>query len=371
MVTRRGGSDEAPVESIEVGAYDLPTEKPEQDGTAEWNKTTLVTVHLRAGGQRGFGYTYADGATARFIHEILQDVVVDQDAMGIPKILTRMIGKVRNHGRQGVAAMAISAVDVALWDVKAKLLGQPLVKLLGPARSEAAVYGSGGFTNLSLPELRSQLSGWAMQGMRAVKMKVGRDMSADEERVRTAREAIGPDVQLFVDANGAWDRKQALRMAEVFAGHDVRWFEEPVSSDDLEGLRLLRDRAPALLEITAGEYGFHPAYFRRMLEAGAVDVMMADGSRCLGISGLLAVASVCDAFSTPLSAHCAPHLHLHPACSIQRYRHMEYFHDHARIEAMLFDGAVAPEGGVLRPDLSRPGLGVELKREDAQRLARS
>jgi L-alanine-DL-glutamate epimerase-like enolase superfamily enzyme len=123
------------------------------------------------------------------------------------------------------------------------------------------------------------------------------------------------------------------------------------------------------MEIAAGEYGYDLPYFRRMLEAEAVDVLQADATRCAGITGFLQVGALCDAFGISLSAHTAPSLHLAPCCALPRIRHIEYFHDHVRIEQMLFDGAQRPRGdGCLYPDLSRPGLGLELKRPDASRF---
>jgi L-alanine-DL-glutamate epimerase-like enolase superfamily enzyme len=148
----------------------------------------------------------------------------------------------------------------------------------------------------------------------------------------------------------------------------VSWFE-PVSSDDLEGLRLLRDRAPAGMDIAAGEYGYNTFYFRRMLAAGAVDVLQADATRCGGITGFIAAAALCGAEPLPLSSHTAAALHAHLGCALEPVRHAEYFHDHVRIEQMLFDGAPRPVAGRLSPDTSRPGLGLELKRPDAARYA--
>jgi len=263
--------------------------------------------------------------------------------------------------------MAISAVDAALWDLKARLLNLPLVTLLGAVREGVAVYGSGGFTSYSHAQLQKQLAGWVADGITRVKMKIGTDPAADAERVRRAREAIGPNTELFVDANGAYTRKQALAFAETFTEYGVSWFEEPVSSDDLEGLRLLRDRAPTGMNIAAGEYGYDLFYFRRMLDAGAVDVLQADATRCAGITGFLRVGALCEARPLPLSAHCGPSLHAHPCCAVGPVRHVEYFHDHVRIEHMMFDGALTPVNGALRPDLSRPGLGLEFKRADAER----
>lgn len=265
--------------------------------------------------------------------------------------------------------MAISAVDTALWDLKARLLDLPLVTLLGQVRGALPIYGSGGFTNYSNEQLLAQLREWVEQGILRVKMKIGRDKRIDRQRVAAAREAIGEDVDLFVDANGAYSRKQALAQAQAFKEFNVTWFEEPVSSDDLEGLRFIRDRAPAGLDIVAGEYGYDIDYFRRLLDAGAVDVLQADATRCCGFTGFLQAASLCDAHHICLSSHCAPALHLHIGCATAAVQHAEYFHDHIRIERMIFDGVVEPVGGALKPDLTRPGLGLTLKRADAQKFA--
>jgi len=196
-----------------------------------------------------------------------------------------------------------------------------------------------------------------------VKMKVGRNHDRDLARVRSAREAIGKAAGLFVDANGAYTRKQALQFAALFREADVTWFEEPVSSDDLDGLRLIRDRGPAGMEIAAGEYGYDANYFRRMLQSGAVDVQQADATRCGGVTGFLQVGALCAAQSMPLSAHTAPSIHMHLCCSQPSAIHLEYFHDHVRIENMLFDGFEKPRDGELVPDLARPGLGLDIRRD--------
>ena len=347
----------------------VPTDSPEADGTFSWNSTTMVLVEISAGNQTGIGYTYASEAAATLIEKSFSRLLEARDALANTAIWACLRSKVRNIGRPGIASMAISAVDNALWDLKAKLLGAPLAVLLGKCRDRVDIYGSGGFTSYSIPQLQKQLGGWAARGIRMVKMKVGSQPEQDVERLRAARDAVGPKVQLFVDANGAYSRKQALAMADRFANFDVRWFEEPVSSDDLDGLCLVRDRAPAGMEIAAGEYGFDQYYFRRMLEAGAVDVLQADATRCEGITGFMIAGSLAESFHTAFSAHTAPSIHLHACCALPAFRHIEYFHDHARIEQMFFDGAAVPVEGFLAPDLSRPGAGIELKRKDAQRFA--
>jgi L-alanine-DL-glutamate epimerase-like enolase superfamily enzyme len=358
-----------PITRAAVSVFTVPTDGPESDGTLEWTSTTIVIVEVAAGGVSGLGYTYGHKATAALIADMLVPLVRDHDAMDVMGAWIAMTRAIRNQGRPGIASMAIAAMDAALWDLKARLLNVPLVTLLGLARDAVPVYGSGGFTSYSVEQLQRQLAGWVGRGISRVKMKVGRKSAEDDDRVRRVREAIGRDAELFVDANGAYSRKQALAHAEAFAEAGVTWFEEPVSSDDLEGLRLLRDRAPAGMDITAGEYGYDLYYFRRMLDAGAIDVLQADATRCAGITGFLQVGALCDAYNMPLSSHTASALHVHPCCALGRVRHLEHFYDHERIERMLFDGAMEPVDGTLRPDPSRTGLGLELKRADASRYA--
>lgn len=368
-ISMRNSLTKINVEKVKVSTFTVPTDSPEADGTLDWQKTTLVLVEVTAGGKQGLGYTYANDATATLIQKLLAELVTGTDAMSPPAAYESMWRHIRNLGRPGICSTAISAVDCALWDLKARLLDLPLVTLLGQLHKGARVYGSGGFTSYSDRQLADQLSGWVQQGIPSVKMKIGRDARRDIERVRVAREAIGPDTELYVDANGAYSRKQALAQAEAFAEFDVRWFEEPVSSDDLEGLRLLRDRAPAKMDIAAGEYGYDIFYFQRMLQAGAVDVQQADITRCGGMTAFRQISALCQAHNVQLSGHTAPALHTHVACAVPLFKNLEYFHDHVRIERMLFDGLPELIDGELRPDLSRPGTGLELKRADAAKFA--
>jgi L-alanine-DL-glutamate epimerase-like enolase superfamily enzyme len=365
-------SDAVHLDDISVSTFRIPTDAPsESDGTYEWSATTLVLVEASGGGCTGLGYTYADESTAALIHSMLAPIARGMDVMSTAAIWAALVAAVRNLGRSGIASMAISAVDVAMWDLKARLLDTPLLTLLGAVRDAAPVYGSGGFTSYSMKQLCAQLAGWVGDGIPRVKMKIGRDACADVERVIAARSAIGDAAELFVDANGAYERKLALQQAMRFAESRVSWFEEPVYHRDLEGLRLCREHAPPGMEISVGEYGYVPDTFASIIRAGATDVLQADATRCEGITGLLIVDGLCEATGTPLSTHCAQSLHAHPACAAKRVRHVEYFHDHARIEHMLFDGALTPVNGALHPDLSRPGLGLDFKRADAQRFASS
>jgi L-alanine-DL-glutamate epimerase-like enolase superfamily enzyme len=360
---------EVPIERLDVSAYVVPTDGPESDGTLEWHHTLLLLVEAGGGGQSGLGYSYAGYGSAAVVKELLAGVVIGHDALSVEDCWWAMLHAVRNIGRPGAAAMGISAVDAALWDLKARLLNLPLVTLLGSVRDGVPVYGSGGFITYDLDRLTGQLAGWVAKGIPRVKMKVGQNAAQDITRIDAVRRAIGDGPEIFIDANGGYARKEALRVAEAAAVRGVTWFEEPVSSDDLKGLHALRNRMPAPIEIAAGEYGYDPWYFRRMLQAQAVDVLQADATRCCGITGFLKAAALCDAEPLPLSAHCAPALHMQACCAARPVRHIEYFYDHVRIEEMFFDGVIEPVDGLLYPDRSRPGLGLEFKRQDAQRYA--
>jgi L-alanine-DL-glutamate epimerase-like enolase superfamily enzyme len=352
------------IDNVHVSAFTVPTMSPESDGTLEWDATTLVLVQIQAGGKTGIGYSYADVATAQLIAKTLAPKIGGLDALATGAAWHTMVHAIRNLGRPGVCSMAIAAVDNALWDLKGKCLGVSVAVLLGLVRPEIMAYGSGGFTSYTDKELVDQLAGWAQEGLRAVKMKIGRDPAADVKRVKLVREAIGPNVALFVDANGAYTRKQALLQARRFAESGVTWFEEPVSSDDLEGLHLIRDQGPEGMAIAAGEYGYDALYFRRMLSAEAVDVQQADATRCAGITGFMQADALCESHSMPLSAHCAPSIHAHACCAAQRAVNTEYFFDHIRIEKMAFEGAIEAKAGALRPDLSQPGFGLFWKERD-------
>jgi L-alanine-DL-glutamate epimerase-like enolase superfamily enzyme len=349
---------------MKVMTFDIPTDEPESDGTLEWDSTTAVVVEVEADGRTGIGYTYADASAAQLIESKLAPLLAGHDPMSPPRTWLQMRAALRNVGQQGLGAMAISAVDIALWDLKAKLLDVSLADALPRFHDVVPVYGSGGFTSYSLDRLQEQLRGWVEQGMRRVKIKVGRDPAADPERLDAAREAVGPNVELMVDANGAFDRMHALAWAQRYHEEwNVTWFEEPVSSEDLEGMAFVRDHSPPGIAIAAGEYAWDLADLARM--AGCVDVLQADVTRCGGVSAFIRADGIARAHGVPLSAHCAPAVSVHACCACESLIHLEYFHDHTRIESMLFDHVPEPTAGVLTPERERPGIGLSLARAAA------
>jgi len=360
----RGHSTGAAIEEVEAFAYTIGTDVPEADGTAAWSSTTLVTAVVHSQGHTGLGWTYGPPACAHFIRENLRPVLTGLGVMDIPAAWLQMVRAVRNTTRAGVAGYAISALDVACWDLKARLLGVSLTDLLGAAHAEVPVYGSGGFTTYSEEQLTHQLRRWAEEeDIARVKIKIGQDRGTrtdrDLERIHHARQVIGPDVELFVDANGAYSAKQAIRVMHACREARVTWYEEPVSSDDLAGLRLVRENVAA--DVTAGEYGSDVDYFQRMCASGAVDCLQIDATRCGGFTEWLRAAAVAQSHELAVSGHCAPNLHAHVAAATPNLRHLEWFHDHVRIEGMAFDGVLSPLGGSVRPARGLPGHGLVLQ----------
>jgi L-alanine-DL-glutamate epimerase-like enolase superfamily enzyme len=356
------------IESIAARAYTIPTAtEAESDGTLEWDSTSVVVVEVHADGRTGTGYSYCHPSAAQVIESKLASIVEGADALMPQRCWSRMQVQARQLGHAGIAAMAISAVDIALWDLKAKLLDCCVADVLPRFHESVPIYGSGGFCNYSDEQLREQVRDWIGTGFHSIKIKVGRDKDADRHRVEVVRDVVGPDVELMVDGNGAYDVQDALLWAERFREFGVSYFEEPVSSQDLAGLATVRSHAPAGLAVAAGEYGWNLLYFEQMLDAGAVHILQADVTRCGGITNMLRVDGLCKARNMPFSAHCAPAISAHVCCAMESLIHIEYFFDHYRIEGMLFEGTLDPSGGCLTPDRSRTGLGLELKREQVER----
>jgi L-alanine-DL-glutamate epimerase-like enolase superfamily enzyme len=358
---------EMKINSVKTSIYKIPTNSPESDGTFEWHETTLVLVVVTAGNHTGLGFSYGHEAMSYVIHNTFAPLLKNGNPMDVTLLWEKMLEASRNIGSRGVAANAIAAIDIALWDLKAKILKVPLCILWGQIRESIPVYGSGGFTSFTAQQLAQQFEHWKKKGIEKFKMKVGRYPDKDVERVRHARSVIGQSNELFVDANGAYTCKQALEFAQYFREFDVTWFEEPVIADDLTGLHLMRNRAPAGMNIAAGEYSYDIFYFRRMLEAHAIDVLQADATRCCGFTGFFQACHLSRAFNIPISSHTAPSIHVHP-CVTQAYVcHMEYFYDHERIEQMLFEGCPKLENGRLFPHLDRFGHGLELKEKSCRK----
>ncbi len=355
------------IDFFEARAYCIPTDQLESDGTLCWNSTTLVVVFLGSGNVKGMGYTYSDKSLVPLLENMCTKLVLGNPADSHPFILNSLHNNIRNLGDTGLTSMAISAVDNALWDLRARLYDSSLLDFLGISKYSIEAYASGGFTSYSMDQLQKEMSAWRESGFRAVKMKIGREKNKDRERLEITRKAIGESVDLFVDANGAYNSKEALSIARMLIEYDVVWFEEPVWHSDKSGLLFIREHCLAPLRVASGEYGFDLNYFKDLLINKCVDVIQADATRC-GTTGFLQASSLCEAFNIPLSAHTAPSLHMHLCCAVKSAINVEYFHDHARIEQMIFEGAANANNGWLIPDRSAPGNGLLLKHADAERF---
>ncbi len=348
-----------PIEKVTTTVYTFPTPDPEGDGTLEWSSVTAVAVTVHAGGDSGWGWTYSSPAAAAVVNHHLAGVVHGRDAYAVTEGWEAMRRACRNYGTRGLVMQALSAVDIAWWDLKARLLDVPLTDLWGRCRDAVPIYGSGGFTTLSDTQLAEQVAWWRSVGCPAMKIKIGQSwgthIERDLERVRRLSELAGPRVQLMVDANGAYTLGQARRVGHALDGLGVTWFEEPVSSDDLDGLAQLR-RALAC-DVAAGEYAADLYEVRDLLPV--VDCLQLDATRCGGYTGFLRGAALASAHNRDVSAHCAPSLHASVCAAVPHVRHLEWFADHARLEPVLATGIPAVTDGQLTIPAA-PGHGMTL-----------
>lgn len=350
----------AVITAVTTRVYTFPTPEPEADGTLTWEATTAVTVQIDAGPAQGLGWTYSSPAAAAVIHDKLIPAIEGRDPFDIAGCWSTMHRACRNIGTTGLVMQAISAVDIALWDLKAHLLDVSLMTLFGAVRQSVPVYGSGGFTSYTDHQLAEQVQDWAEAGCAAMKIKIGQDWGAatdrDLLRVRQLREYADSDVALMVDANGGYTVGQARRIGLALDDLGVTWFEEPVSSDDLRGLAAVR--ATANCDVAAGEYAADVYAMSRLIPV--VDCLQLDVTRCGGYTGWLRGAALAAAHNLDVSAHCAPSLHAPIAAAIPNLRHVEWFIDHARLEPLLVDGAPTVTGGALHPDPTTKGHGMHL-----------
>jgi L-alanine-DL-glutamate epimerase-like enolase superfamily enzyme len=358
----------ARVEAVHALAHTVPTEVPESDGTFEWDRTTLMLALATSEETTGIGYIYGDAEVAHLVDNVLTPVVVGcgatapaaawekaarrtQRRAGRADGTSHFRGRHRPVGPRGTTSRRAPGVPVRRVPHRLPGLRKRRVHLLPPAR------------------FRAQLAGWVDAGFTAVKIKAGRDQGEDDVRVGAARATLGPEATLMVDANGAYTPAEAVQRAHVFADHGVSWLEEPVTSDDVDGLRFVRDHAPAGMLVAAGEYAFHPWTARQLLQARAVDVLQLDPTRCLGYTGLLMAADAAAAAHVPISTHTAPQLHVHVHAGVRDLQSLEWFHDHERIENLLFAGTALPCEDRAGVDLTQPGNGLTRRDTTAKRAA--
>lgn len=359
-------ADNPPITGVTTAVYTFPTADPEADGTLDWNATTAVTVSLTAGGQTGLGWTYSSPAAAAVVHDKLAGVIHDRPAHAINDGWSAMHRAARNLGTRGLVMQAISAVDIAWWDLRARLLDLPLSVLLGASRADVPIYGSGGFTSQTDAELAKQVDWWHSVGCDAMKIKIGEGwgtrIDRDLARVRRLSELTGGQVALMADANGAYQPGPAARVGAQLDDLGVVWFEEPVSSDDIGGLATVRTAVKC--DVAAGEYAADVYDMGALLPV--VDCLQLDATRCGGYTGWLRGAALAASHNREVSAHCAPSLHACVAAAVPNLRHVEWFADHARLEPLLVDGLPEARAGSLQLAGDRPGHGMTLSRHSEQ-----
>ena len=349
------------ISAIQSDLYHIPLPTVLTDAThGKMRHFAVITVRIRTDcGAEGLGFTYTVGKTggSAVLAMVLDDLVPilhGADPRNIEQLWDRMWWHLHYVGRGGIASFAISAVDIALWDLRAKLAEEPLWRLLGGQDPRAQVYAGGIDLELSLDELARQTEDNLNRGFRAIKMKVGRDNLADDvERVASMRRLLGPDIPLMVDANMHWSVEQAIRASHAFAEHDVYWLEEPTIPDDVEGHR--RIQTEGRLPIATGE-NLHTIYeFQKIIAGGGVSFPEPDVSNIGGITPWMKVAHLAEAHNLPVTSHGVHCLHVHLLAAVPNASFLEAhgfgLEEYIREPVEISDGyAVAPD---------RPGHGVE------------
>lgn len=344
----------------------VPALKPGARGRSQ------LFVHVRTDeGVEGLGQCAGLTATRSLIEDALADVLLGAHPFHIEKLWHDLFWKVRGYGRKGLAFQAISALDIALWDLKAKALGLPLYQLLGPYTESVPVYASGGWTNFSLEELIEEQVGYAARGFKAIKLKVGKDFGQSEgedlARLAAVREAVGEEVEIYVDANNGYTAKQAIRMAGRFEEYNIGWFEEPVLADDIPGLAAVA--AATMTPVATGEHEYTKFGFRDLLMANAADIVQPDVGRVGGVTEWLKIAHMAHAFNRPVAPHAFQLVHLHLACATPNLKVVEYLGTYEESDRIWYRDCPQPEDGLLAPFPDRPGLGLELDPETVRAMS--
>jgi L-alanine-DL-glutamate epimerase-like enolase superfamily enzyme len=343
-----------------------------QDATLRHRDTgrSALFVHIKTdAGAEGLGV--GTPIAREIIERVFKPLLVGQDPLCIEKIWDDMFWRVRGYGRKGVAFCAISAVDIALWDLKARLFGVPLYRLLGPYTDRVPIYGSGGWTSYTEAELVREQMSYVERGIPRVKMKVAKDFGRaereDVKRLAAVRKAVGDDVEIYVDANNGYYAKQAIGMARHLSEYDVKWFEEPVLADDIAGLAAI---ARAIdIPVATGEHEYTRYGFKSLIADGGADIVQPDVGRVGGVSEWMKVAHLAQAFNLPVAPHAVQLVHLHLACCISNLKVVEYLGTVEEGDRIWYTEFPQPRDGYWSPYPDRPGLGLELSPDAVRRFA--
>ena len=322
-------------------------------------------------GLEGLSPSGGGRAGQTLIEGTFKELLVGQDPLNIEKIWDDLFWCVRGVGRKGLAFCALSAVDVALWDLKAKHFNVPLYQLLGPYTDSVPVYGSGGWTNFNTEELVAEQTGYVERGFKAVKMKVGKDFGMSErediQRLAAVREAVGDDIEIYIDANNGYYAKQAIYMGKAFEEYRVGWFEEPVLADDIDGLAAI---AKAIdIPVATGEHEYTKFGFKELIARGGADIVQPDVGRVGGITEWMKVAHLAHAFNLPVAPHAYQLIHLHLACATPNLKVVEYLGIAEESDKTVYKEWSPPKDGMWSPDPNKLGLGLELDPEAVEKYA--
>ena len=348
-----------PIAAVDTALYRIELPVPLSDSThGTMTHFELVTVRIRdSDGAEGVGYTYTTGAGGAAVHALidqgLRPVLLGADAEQIEALWSRMWWKLHYGGRGGSVSLAVSACDIALWDLKARRLGTPLWRLLGGFDPVVPCYAGGIDLEFTLDALLKQTDDNLAKGFRAIKMKVGRPrLSEDRERVRAMRAHLGDDFPLMADANMRWTVDQSIAAARAFQDSNLTWLEEPTIPDDVAGhARIVREGG---VPIATGE-NLHTLHeFTQMIAAGGVTFPEPDVTNCGGVTVFMKVAHLAEAFNLPLTSHGAHDLTVHLLAAVPNRSYLE-------VHGFGLDRYIARpvpivDGNALAPD--GPGHGV-------------
>ena len=292
------------------------------------------------------------------IEDALKPLIVGENPMNNERIWSKIYWALLMGGRRGFVITALGIVDNAVWDLKGRITGQPLNRLLGGFQDRVNSYGSGINLNLSNEALVAQMKGYVDAGFKMVKMKIGhRDPEVDVERVRLVREAIGPHIHLSLDVNNAWSLTTALRLVRRLEPFGIYWLEEPILADEISSLAKLADKTD--IPIAVGENHYTKWEFKDLIAQGAVQIVQADVTKCGGITEFLKIAAMADAHGLPACPHHSVFTDVAAIAAVPNGLFHEYVHDMFEPASRLVLNPARPEQGVIEP-LDKPGFGIEL-----------
>lgn len=356
------------IAKVEVKLVSTPICTGAADATRKVESIGFLIVKLTTDqGLEGFGVTYHEvggEATQVLIEKNIKEKLIGVDPFATDVFLNEMSAYLRGVGRKGLMWCALSAVDIALWDLKGKIVGMPIYKLIGGNRSDVEVYASGGWTSYSDEQLVEEIQGMVAQGYTKVKFKVGveggQNPNRDLKRVEKVRLAVGPDIGIMLDANNCWDAATGARFANRVKEYDIMFLEEPVMADDLPGLA--RYKRSTDLPLATGEHEYTKYGVRDLLVNNAADIIQTDGTRTGGFTELLKIAALTQAWNVKLAPHAMELIHMQMVGGISNCPYLEKLVLFDEITYNTFRNAPRPVNGMLHiPD--KPGLGLELNED--------